>query len=437
MIVKSEELIILGGGLAGASIAGLYEGRSVILEREATAGGLCRSYQLNGVTYDVGPHIMFSKNKEILDFHCRLVETNRLKRANNILLRGRWIKYPFENDLSALEPADNQYCLDEFLNNPYENYAAENMQQFFLKTFGEGITRLYLGPYNEKIWKFDPSCLDTQMVERIPKPPREDVIKSSRGISTEGYVHQLYFHYPKQGGIQSLFDAYLNRTESKTRLVQGVSIKKISKAEDAWNVETNQGAFRSGKIVNCMPLHELFNVLDAPEDIQHTVKRLLYNSIHIVIVQTRKDNVGERFAVYVPEKDIIFHRLSKLNFLGEAYCLDGGGSTLMAEITFRPGTMLSHLSGAELQDRVVADLIKTGMLESQADVLAVEVRTFKYAYVIYDLDHRRNTDKLLNHLRDRGIHCLGRFAEFEYLNTDQVAERAQKLGRLLNEASRT
>ena len=46
------------------------------------------------------------------------------------------------------------------------------MIQFFYKIFGEGITRTYLEPYNRKIWKFDPSFMDTQMVERIPKPPK-------------------------------------------------------------------------------------------------------------------------------------------------------------------------------------------------------------------------------------------------------------------------
>ena len=64
---------------------------------------------------------------------------------------------------------EKEYCLQEFLNNPYENYIAENMQQFFLKTFGEGIIKTYLQPYNEKIWKYDPTFMDVQMVERIPK----------------------------------------------------------------------------------------------------------------------------------------------------------------------------------------------------------------------------------------------------------------------------
>ena len=61
----------------------------------------------------------------------------------------------------------------------------------------------------------DVSKLDTQMVDRIPQPPVEDIIKSAKGIKTEGYKHQLYFDYPKRGGIQSLFDAFLNKLNKK------------------------------------------------------------------------------------------------------------------------------------------------------------------------------------------------------------------------------
>ena len=65
------------------------------------------------------------------------------------------------------------------------------------------------------------------MVERILRPPNEDIIKSAKGVKTEGYKHQLYFHYPKIGGIQSLFDAY-NKLNSKVKIIKSQNIKKIS-----------------------------------------------------------------------------------------------------------------------------------------------------------------------------------------------------------------
>ena len=59
-------------------------------------------------------------------------------------------------------------------------------------------------------------------------------------------------------------------------------------------------------------------------------------------------------------------------------------------------------------------------------------RSFKYAYPIYDLMHRQHTDKVLTYLKSIGIESNGRFAEFEYMNSDKVAENSMKLADKLN-----
>jgi len=103
--------IILGAGIAGLSLAYFLKEKTIILEKEEQIGGLCRSFELNGIFYDIGPHIMFSKNKEILDFHTSLVQTNQIRRSNKIYHKGKLIKYPFENDLVALDKVEREYCL--------------------------------------------------------------------------------------------------------------------------------------------------------------------------------------------------------------------------------------------------------------------------------------------------------------------------------------
>jgi protoporphyrinogen oxidase len=80
------------------------------------------------------------------------------------------------------------------------------------------------------------------------------------------------------------------------------------------------------------------------------------------------------------------------------------------------------LDGFELMD-----------LAKREDFIDIDIRRVKYAYVIYDLTHRRNTDAVLGHLRSAGIPCCGRFAEFEYVNMDNVIERAMKLAASLNQ----
>ncbi|OFZ82497.1 MAG: hypothetical protein A2583_11170 [Bdellovibrionales bacterium RIFOXYD1_FULL_53_11] len=425
--------LILGGGLAGLSLAAFLEDRCLVLEKEAVAGGLCRSYDLGGVKYDVGPHILFSKNKAVQELHAGMVPTSRLRRSNRIFYKGRFIKYPFENELSALPPGERDYCLKEFLDNPYENHAAANMLQFFLKTFGEGITRTYLQPYNEKIWKYDPSFMDLQMVGRIPKPPREDVINSAKGAATEGYTHQLYFNYPSQGGTQSLVDAYVKKPGGRSRLELSAGITAIRKTSSGWEVDAAGGCLRARRLVNCMPLHELFPLLrlDAPAAVMRALAALKWNSIHIVMLEAAKDAIGDNFALYFADESTIFHRLSKLDFLGPEYRRNDGSSTLMAEVTFRPGSYAGALSLDDVKERVVRDLDATGLC-LRRDVRHVEARSFEYAYVIYDVSHRMNADTVLGWLAANGIGAAGRFAEFEYLNMDAVVERTMRLAAKMN-----
>ena len=89
------------------------------------------------------------------------------------------------------------------------------------------------------------------------------------------------------------------------------------------------------------------------------------------------------------------------------------------------------MSRQEIENRVLEDLARLGLVKKD-EVLGVETRSFEYAYVIYDLDHRKNVDRVLAYLKSMGIRSAGRFAEFEYLNTDGVVEHTLKLAEELN-----
>jgi protoporphyrinogen oxidase len=432
---------ILGGGLSAVSLAYfLQEHPRVtsidVLEKEAAPGGLCRSYPFANLHYDVGPHIMFSKNKEVLDLMVGLLGDNvhKLRRSNKIFHDGRFVKYPFENELSALAAEDRDWCLEAFLDNPYAPYPAGSMLQFFLATFGEGITNIYLRPYNEKIWKFDPAFMDTQMVDRIPKPPAEDIIRSAKGEASEGYLHQLHFFYPKRGGVQTLLNAFLAGLKDKVKIHVNAGIQRVVRAGGAWRVATADGATREyDRLVSTIPIPELVCRIEPPPPpaVAAAAQDLKFNSIAICMLHVRGDHLGDNFAVMVPDRDIIFHRLSKLDFLLPPEDADGGapvcgsGSRIMAEVTYRASSPTARMSDAALLDRIVADLARLKFIDGPGDVLAREVLRQRYAYVIYDLNHRPNVQTVQKHCEDElGILLHGRFGEFNYINMDAVIERS-------------
>ena len=422
-----EPIGVLGGGISALAFAYFSERPVMIFEKEDRAGGLCRSFDCRGVAYDVGPHIFFSKNQAILDFLTGLTPMHKLRRSNKIFYEGRFVKYPFENELSALPERDRDWCLNSFLENPYGEYPAANMLSFFYRTFGEGITRTYLEPYNRKIWKFEPSFMDLQMVERIPKPSPEDIIASARGQSTEGYLHQLFFSYPVQGGTESVVKALQTLCGQRLNVAAGCPVESIVKRSDGtFDVTAGGSKHRFERIVSTMPIHELVPRIEPPPppDVMTALRAMRFNSIHITVVQTDDDRLGDNFAVMAPRPDIGFHRISKLDFLGESY-RQSGTATLMAETTFRSGDRYD-LPSQQISEMVAADLETIGF-SSTSSIRHIETRTFPYAYVIYDLQHRHNTNLVLQWLTSLEIKSFGRFGAFEYINMDEAVRRAREV----------
>lgn len=434
---------ILGGGLCGIAIAYFLQNidrvNSIeILERESEPGGLCRSFDLNGLYYDIGPHIIFSKDNEILDLMINILgeNKNKLKRSNKIYYKKSLIKYPFENDLSALPDDDREYCLNTFLHNPYEDCEAKNLLQYFLKTFGEGITNIYLKPYNEKIWKFDPSLMDMQMADRIPKPPPEDIIKSAAGISTEGYLHQLYFYYPQKGGINSLIKAFAGQLHGRVKIIANSNVVELQRVNNQWAIKTDQG--NVGKydlIISTIPVPSLARIYQSniPEEVVESVNDLKYNSIIIAIINVRKDNLGGNFAVMVPDKNIIFHRASKLDFLGEGYRPGDETTTLMVEITYSKDSLIAEMSDEEVENKIIEGLQSAQFIDHRERINFLEIRRFEYAYVLCDLNHRSHMNLIRNYFAGQGIRLCGRFGEFEYLNMDAVIRHAKDLSEKIEE----
>ncbi len=431
---------ILGGGLSAISLAYfLQKNENIdeihILEKDDTLGGICRTYIKDGIEYDVGPHIIFSKDKEILDLMNNLLGENNEKhrRSNRILHKRRFVQYPFENDLSKLPQEDIDYCVNGFLHNPYENYDAKNMLQFFLKTFGEGITNTYLRPYNEKIWKFDPSFMDTQMVERIPKPPKEDIIRSANGETIDGYLHQLYFTYPKQGGTEALIKAFIAKLSDKVKIHVNNKVLKAKKQGDKFIVTTSEKEYVSDKIVSTMPANEFCHIYEdagKPAEILETADNLRYNSIAICIVNVSKDYAGDNYAFMVADKNVKFHRISKLDFMGENYHKEGT-ATYMAEITYRKNDLNDKATDEELTQKVIEGLETIGFIDSKSDVNFTDLKRFEYAYVIYDLKHRQNMDAIKDYFANQGVYLNGRFGSFEYLNMDAIIRQSYKLAESL------
>jgi len=422
---------ILGGGLAGLTVAAHLERDCEVLEKESRSGGHCQTVQEHGFTYDAGgPHIMFSRNQAMLDYMVALLGDNvhRARRANKIFYKGRYVKYPFENGLYDLEPQDRFECLYHYIRNDYPPPRA-NFKEWIYHHFGKGLAEKYLIPYNEKIWNVPAEELGLEWVEgRVPKPPVEDVIKAAVGVETEGYTHQLHFHYPARGGIESLPLAMSKRVRN---IVSDFNVERIWKQGRHWFVSDAKFVRRYDALVSTIPIQELAAALDGtPPAILAAVNALRYNSLVTVSVGLDVARLPDYTAIYVPDPEIRFHRLS-FPAAFSPHNVPHGQSIVQAEITTNPGDGTHEMTDEALLADVTGDLENMDLIRRSEICYSRVIRT-QYGYVVQNDDCRRYLRQAKQYFEQLGIALCGRVAEFEYINMDVCIERAQKVADRLN-----
>jgi protoporphyrinogen oxidase len=419
---------ILGGGLTGVTLARLLKEKGhdvMVLEKEPKIGGLCKSETRNGFTFDCGgSHIIFSRDGEVLSFMQNVLEKNREFRNRNtkIFYKGQYIKYPFENGLSALPKEDLFFCINEYIKNLIAVEKGivpepKNFKDWIYCTFGKGIAECYLVPYNEKIWNYPADKMSKHWMDgRVPRPPVEDIIKSAIGIETEGYTHQAVFSYPVDGGIESLIHAIAEPTADSIKT--NFTVTSVMNTGDGWTVSNGREIISADRVISTLPLQTLLPMLHVPAPIREACDALRYNSIACVSVGF-KGTVPDISWMYVPEdKWGAFNRLSfPSNFSSRV--APEGCSAVLAEITFNEGDDISKLSDAELISHTVDGLVKMGILPSKDVVVHTAVDRFKFAYVVYDLEYQKNIKIVREYLEGTlSVDLVGRFSEFEYINMD-------------------
>jgi protoporphyrinogen oxidase len=421
---------ILGGGLTGLTLASRLSTADVeVLEKNQECGGLCRSLQEEGFTFDYGgAHIIYSRNQEPVDFMLKTLGDNyeQHRRNNKVYFKGRYVKYPFENGLSELPKEDTFECLYYYLQNKYKK--PENFKEWIYYTFGKGIAEKYLIPYNEKIWNIDASEMSLHWVDgRVPKPPMEDIVKSAVGVETEGYTHQLYFYYPKHGGIQAIIRAL----EQKAKITRNFTVKTIRKKNKTWVVSDGEVEKEYDKLVSTIPLFDLINALEAvPAPVANALKGLKYNSLIAVLMGVDNSDLNNYTAVYYPDSNFLANRVAFPKNFSENN-VPKNCSSIVAEITSNRADDSWRMTDQEILAHVQKYFQSQNVL-NENEVCYSKVLRSRYAYVIYDLKYLQNIKWVMEYLSKIGITPLGRFAEFEYLNMDACIVRAMEMARKIN-----
>lgn len=425
---------IIGAGPSGLTMGMFLKHPCEVFEKDGKPGGHAGSFYKEGYTFDYGPHIMFSRNKDVLEFMKKTLGENihQSMRNNKISYKNILMKYPFENDLKSLPLNENYECLYTYLFNPYKKKYSrpKDLEQWLLKTFGKGICERYLFPYNKKVWNIPVKNLSMLWAERIPNPPKEDIIKSSIGFTTEGYLHQLYYHYPLRGGYQSISDEWAE----KVSVNYNYDVKSLKKTNrNTFILSNGKSSAEFDSIISTMPIHELIKIVDfdIPQRVRVAISRLIVNPMFIVSLGIKGEDKNKYTAIYCPEDDFFVNRISFPKTFSP-YNAPSGHYSIQAEITCQIQSEIWKMRDADILEHVISGLLKRNIVKKRSDVVMQDIRRSKYAYVIYDRGYEKNTKIVREWFEQKGIYLVGRFSYFEYVNVDGVVERSVKIAEKIN-----
>jgi protoporphyrinogen oxidase len=427
---------ILGGGVSGLTLARrLREAglECVVFEAAAKTGGLCASESVDGYTYDVaGGHILYSKDRTVLDWMIAQVDggCERRERHTKIYLDGRFVHYPFENGLGDLDKPQTFECLMGYLDAAWKRRngarAPKDFRDWISYRFGEGIARIFMRPYNEKIWKHPLEDLSTEWVEgRVPDAPIEDVVRAAIGLRTEGYAHQAIFYYPRRGGFQAIADGIAKPIRDVVRLRTPAA--EVRRAGATFRVNGEE----FDRVVSTIPLPELAKILpELDPSARDAARDLRFTSLTTVAIGVDHGRLPPYSWVYLPSPEQgPANRITYLtNYSAEV--APAGKGLILAEATCAG----EPRKDAAFVREIVDGLERAGLLR-RSEVSATHASSVRYAYIVFDLGFRARLDAALAGVHSLGVETLGRFGRFEYVNSDHCVAGAFALAaRMIGEA---
>jgi protoporphyrinogen oxidase len=425
------KIAILGAGISGTTLARLLAAdghQVVVLEKTDRAGGLCKSQNVDGFTFDeAGGHIMFSKDKDVLGWMIDRVggedAVHQANRNTKIRWHDRWVPYPFENGVGHLTKDAIVDCMDGYIESHVERKLGapcpENFKDWIMWRMGQGFADHFMVPYNEKIWKCDLATMSSGWVAgRVPEAPVRDILSSAVGVKSEGYTHQAVFWFPQKGGFEAMVVGTVRDGGFELRV--NTAVENVRQSGSGYVVNGEEFDL----VVNTVPLPIIEPCIEGiPADIRNEIQELRPISLVNVLIGVKIDEPLEDLSwIYLPfPEQGPANRVTYFSNYSPHNAPEGHGS-FMAEVTHRGDIDPTQ----EWIDTLIGQLGNAGVLRPD-QVMLTHVANNKFAYIDQNLEFEARIARVRGWFDASGYITFGRFGRYEYHNSDQCIARAREV----------
>ena len=309
--METCKFLILGAGPSGLAFAhtlrDLGEESFLIVEKEDSSGGLCRSASVDGAPLDIGGgHFLDVRRREVLELLFRFMpesEWRSYDRLATIRISDLEIEHPLEANLWRMPIAAQV----DYLGAIAESGAVRgdkrptSFQDWVVWKMGRKIAEDYMLPYNRKIWSLDLNLLGTYWLHKLPDVSFREVLLSCLQRKANGSLPAHgRFLYPQQHGYGEVWRRMGDALGDKVRL--GTEVTEIDLGD-----KTVNRSYRATVLVNTLPWNVWNRAACLPPPIAAAVHRLVHTSID---VDYHPESPGSKAHwIYEPNEAISYHRI--------------------------------------------------------------------------------------------------------------------------------
>lgn len=418
--MAKKRIIILGAGLAGLSAAWHLQRKGVeclVLEKEKEPGGLCRSKYINGFTFDYSGHLMHFRHEYTFNMVKNILgcDLDEHRRSAWIYFDGGYSQYPFQANLYGLPPTIIKDCLLGFINASRNKSSGKGKLTFLdwiSNTFGAGIAKYFMVPYNTKFWTVSPDRMTCEWLDGfIPVPSLRQLVDGTIKISRRQFGYNAHFWYPKRGGISEVVSALVK------------DVKNIHTDCEVVDIGNNEITLASGYrerydcLISTIPLPEMADLIKRlPAGISVLLNKLRWNSILNINLGIEKNDSLKQHWIYFPQKELSFFRVGfPHNFSGSS--VPAGKSSLYVEVSYSKGKPLNKKN---IVERIAGELKAIGIFGQDEKVLEQDMNDIKYGYPIYDVNYAAARKSISEYFAERNIITCGRYGSWRYMSMEDV-----------------
>ncbi|MCE9616415.1 MAG: FAD-dependent oxidoreductase [Lentisphaerae bacterium] len=405
--------LIAGAGVSGLGFANFAgDADYLILEREPAVGGYCRTVRQAGFTWDYSGHFLHLRDEGIRRFFADRTdpaELMSLRKRSHVYHAGRLIDFPFQKNIHQLPWLDYVRCLVTLLLAP-RRPAPANLSEHIEAQAGREISRLFLRPYNEKLYQCALQELAPTALGRF-FPAMTAWGAVSNALRPDNRSYNDTFQHPR-GGIAYYVDA-LCRDLDPARIRLGEAVVRVDLARRV--ATTSCGAeIAFEHLISTAPLP----VTLALCGVRHPADAFTHSKVVVINLGFDRPGTWDTHWVYVADRALAFYRIG---FYDRIY--SGDRMSLYVECAFRPDVAVDVEA---LRARVLRELAQIGVVTDQRLVAwhAVEMDP---AYVHIRPGLEAVKAPLIDTLRAHHVHPLGRYGRWTYCSIEDNLIEARAL----------